>query len=77
MESVGGFPKCFEHQFLHPKLLFFDRKARFFKQKIPARAPQLEARSGIGLSCKVFCYERTCRHFFFVIFRYYERETSF
>ena len=28
--------------------LNFDQKARFFKQKIPARAPQLEARSGKG-----------------------------
>ena len=56
------FPKMFPNQFFHSKPSFFDRKVRIFKQKIPARAPQLEARSGIGLSCKVLCYERACCH---------------
>ena len=31
------------------------KKSMIFKQKIPARAPQLEARSGIGLSGGVHC----------------------
>ena len=68
LESVGGFPKCLQRQFLPSKILFFDPKARFFKQKIPARAPQLEARSGIGLSCKVFCHKRICCHIFFFLY---------
>ena len=34
--------------------MILEEKESFFKQILPARAPQLEARSGIGLSCKVF-----------------------
>ena len=47
--------KIIRNQNLRQKSMILEEKESFFKQILPARAPQLEARSGIGLSCKVFC----------------------